>query len=309
MKKAIILLCILCCWNAPSHAQSVGNISIGTVVPEQQDGIQKDAFRMLATRMKSIAASNGVSSDMNGTFVMYPTVNITSDQLVEGGLKNFRLVELELSLFVRQLSTGAEFGTCSKTLKGNGRNLTEAVRDAFTHINPKENTFGLFVVEAKSRIADYFTTNRDALIKKAESLASMQHYDEALALLMTYPQTLPGAEAVNQTAVSIYKKYQNAVCSQLLSEARNAIAVQDYETATRTLAQIDSESACHEEAARLSKQIGKEIQSQQKAEQEAVMKLAQQEHDIEVRRINAIKEIATSYFRNQPQITYTQIFK
>lgn len=307
--KRYVILSILCCWFAAAQAQSVGNISIGVVVPEQQDEIKSDAFRLLATRMKAIAASNGISSDLNGTFVMYPVVNITDDQLVEGGLKNFRLVELELSLFIRQLSTGAEFGTCSKALKGNGRSLTEAVRNAFAGINPKENTYANFITQAKAQITSYFTSNRTTLLEKAKSMATMQQYEEALALLMTYPQTLPGADEVNRAAITIYKSYQNSICSQLLSEARSAVAVQDYAAAASTLAQIDSESDCHEEAVRLSKQIGNEIKAQQSAEKELILKTMQQEHDLEVRRINAIKAIATSYFQHQPQITYTQIVR
>ena len=60
--KRYVILSILCCWFAAAQAQSVGNISIGVVVPEQQDEIKSDAFRLLATRMKAIAASNAASS-------------------------------------------------------------------------------------------------------------------------------------------------------------------------------------------------------------------------------------------------------
>ena len=105
-------------------------------------------------------------------------------------------------------------------------------------------------------------------------MATMQQYEEALALLMTYPQTLPGADEVNRAAITIYKSYQNSICSQLLSEARSAVAVQDYAAAASTLAQIDSESDCHEEAVRLSKQIGNEIKAQQPENEKLIQALS-----------------------------------
>ncbi|MCD8318792.1 MAG: hypothetical protein LUC45_08170 [Paraprevotella sp.] len=306
MKRTIFSV-FLSLWLAFAYAQNVGTISIGVVVPDQQDEIPEEAFRLLATRMQAITASQGISSDMNGTFVMYPVVNITDKQLVEGGLKRFQLVEIELSLFIRQLATKAEFGTCTKSLKGQGRNMTEAVRNAFAQINPKDNVYSRFLSEAKTKITDYYTANRSTMIEKARSLASMQSYEEALALLAAYPDALPGSAEVRQVSIDIYKKYQNSICSQLLSKAQEAIAAQDYETALSVLSQIDSESNCHADAVQLTRQIGSNIKEQQKVEEELTRQAEQREQDLEKQRIQAIRDIAVAYYQNQPQISYSAI--
>ena len=75
-------------------------VNIGVVVPEQQAEIQNDAFNLLNTRLKAVAAKNGVASDVFGEFVMYPVVNVLDSQLVEGGMRNMYLVEVDLDLFV-----------------------------------------------------------------------------------------------------------------------------------------------------------------------------------------------------------------
>lgn len=292
-----------------TYAQHDNDITIGIVVPEQQKEMDANAFRLLATRLTAVMGANGVSSETNGTFIMYPVVNILDQKLVEGGLRNITMVEVELSLFVKQVVIHTLFGSCSKILKGNGRNLSDAIRNAFSGINMRDNVYSQFLTQTKEKIANYYLENKAKLLSQAHQLAASQQYEQALALLTTFPQNLKGANEVQATAIEIYKKYQNQVCAQMILKAEAAISLQNYEEAASILASIDTESVCHSDALNLIKKIEDTIKADQKAEQELEEKLLNKKISLEKKRIDAIKEIATAYLSNQPQITYTQIIK
>ncbi|WP_303004814.1 hypothetical protein [Bacteroides congonensis] len=308
MKKYVMsmLFCLLC---ISVHAQYDNDITIGIIVPDQQEEIDRGAFRLLATRMDALVETNGISSEANGTFIMYPIVNILERKLVEGGVRNVTMVELELSLFVKQVNTRTLFGSCLKRLKGNGRNLSDAIRNAFSTININDNVYNLFLKQTKEKIADYYSANKDNLLNQARYLAVSQQYEQALALLMTFPQNLKGADEIQMAAIDIYKKYQNQVCEQLILKAEVAVSQQNYEEAASILATIDTESTCHFDALKLIKKIEETIRKEQKASEEQEEKLLNKKISLEKKRIDAIKEIAIAYFSNQPAISYMQIVK
>lgn len=309
MEKLILSFLIGLLGISSTYAQHDNDITIGIVVPEQQKEMDANAFRLLATRLNAVMGVNGVSSETNGTFVIYPVVNILDQKLVEGGLRNITMVEVELSLFVKQVVTHTLFGSCSKILKGNGRNLSDAIRNAFSGMNTRDNVYSQFLTQTKEKIANYYLENKANLLSQAHQLAANQQYEQALALLTTFPQNLKGANEVQAAAIEIYKKYQNQVCAQMILKAEAAISLQNYEEAAFILASIDTESVCHSDAMKLIKKVEDTIKADQKAEQELEEKLLNKKISLEKRRIDAIKEIATAYLSNQPQITYTQIIK
>ena len=249
----------------------------------------------------------GISSSVNGGIILYPEVNILSKQLVEGGLRNITIVELELSLFVKQVMTQTLFGSCSKVLKGSGRTFSDAVCNAFINIKPQDEVYGNFLKQSKEKIVRYYWDNKDNIINQARKLGTAQQYEEALALLMTYPQNLNGAEDVWKAAVDIYKKYQNQKCSQLILQAKGFVTSQDYDEAISVLSQIDVESSCYSEALNILKQIDKSIRDDQREEKEFINKLIDQEFDLKSRRIDAIKSVASAFINSLPQIA--QVFK
>lgn len=285
-------------------------VNIGVVVPEQQAEIQNDAFNLLNTRLKAVAAKNGVASDVFGEFVMYPVVNVLDSQLVEGGMRNMYLVEVDLDLFVCQLSTKTEFGTCSKILKGSGRTVSDAVKNAFSKINPNDNTYSTLFGESIGRIKAYFAAHRQTMIDKASTMAGMRQYEEALSLLASYPESIEGYAEVKQKAIDIYVQYQNRINGERMAKAKSAIAIQDYGTAVDILSMIDPDSACGKEASDLIDYVGRQVKADEQKQADLLNRIVESEIALENKRIDAIRDIGVEYARHhQPQITYTQIIK
>ena len=309
MKKILCIFMFSLIFSS-GYSQTNSDINIGIIVPQEQEIINSDALKLLDTKLKAIANHNGVSSNIWGTFIMYPIVNIISENVVEGGLKNIHIVEIEISLFVRQINNNAEFGNCNVLLNGSGDNLSNAIKNAFTKIDVKSMTYQQFLTDSKTKICKYYITNKSNIIKRANTLANIKRYDEAISLLMIYPETLDGYDDIKQASIDIYLKWQSCVCKQMIVKAESAIAIQDYTTALELLAMIDSESICGGEALRLVKEINAQLRNKEEKHIEYINKIVGMEYDLEQRRITAIKEIATNYAKhNQPQITYNQIIR
>lgn len=309
MKKILCIFMFSLIFSS-GYSQTNSDINIGIIVPQEQEIINSDALKLLDTKLKAIANHNGVSSNIWGTFIMYPIVNIISENVVEGGLKNIHIVEIEISLFVRQINNNAEFGNCNVLLNGSGDNLSNAIKNAFTKIDVKSMTYQQFLTDSKTKICKYYITNKSNIIKRANTLANLKRYDEAISLLMIYPETLDGYDDIKQASIDIYLKWQSCVCKQMIVKAESAIAIQDYTTALELLSMIDSESVCGGEALRLVKEINAQLRNKEEKHIEYINKIVGMEYDLEQRRITAIKEIATNYAKhNQPQITYNQIIR
>ncbi|MBR3918791.1 MAG: hypothetical protein IKJ59_08665 [Clostridia bacterium] len=309
MKKILCIFMFSLIFSS-GYSQTNFDINIGIIVPQEQEIINSDALKLLDTKLKAIANHNGVSSNIWGTFIMYPIVNIISENVVEGGLRNIHIVEIEISLFVRQINNNAEFGNCNVLLNGSGDNLSNAIKNAFTKIDVKSMTYQQFLTDSKTKICKYYITNKSNIIKRANTLANLKRYDEAISLLMIYPETLDGYDDIKQASIDIYLKWQSCVCKQMIVKAESAIAIQDYTTALELLAMIDSESVCGGEALRLVKEINAQLRNKEEKHIEYINKIVGMEYELEQRRITAIKEIATNYAKhNQPQITYNQIIR
>lgn len=307
MKVHILFFLFLSFYLTGVAQQQDSSIVIGIVLPERQDDVNANSFCLLETKLKSVTAKNGIFSDSYSSFVMYPKINIIDSALVEGGLRNITVVELEITLFVKQFETNVGFGSCSKTLKGSGKNFSDAMKNAFSKISPNDNTYAYFFSGVKDRIKQYYCDNKEKMIKNANAMAVQQQYEQAFALLMTYPSSMEGSEDIQNTAIEIYKKYQNATCSAKIVQAQGAVAKQDYETAFDILASIDSESVCHDESLKLIELIGKEIRDEQDREFEFKNKLIDNAMAIESRRIDAIREIGVEYAKSYWQKKMSQV--
>ena len=69
--KAHILSLLLLGYSFIGFAQQQDNsIAIGIVLPDQQEEINAKSFKLLETKLKSVAARNGIFSDSYGSFVI-----------------------------------------------------------------------------------------------------------------------------------------------------------------------------------------------------------------------------------------------
>ncbi len=109
--------------------------------------------------------------------------------------------------------------------------------------------------------------------------------------------------------MDIYERYQNVQCERLIQNAKGCIALKDYSGAAEYLVRIDPESQCKSECTQLLDSIKQQVDKEEAETIERKFRIFDTLADLEKQRISAIRDIAKSYYSNQPAIHYTQIVK
>ena len=186
-------------------------------------------------------------------------------------------------------------------MRGEGYTKDAAILAAIRSLSAKDKRLIMFFSETKTQILDYYRNNVQVFITKAKTLASMQQYDKAVTLLASYPENLKQYGQVAVTMKEIYTMYQQKVCSDILQKARGAYTIGNYEEAVQWLNEIDMSSPCAKEAKLLASQIKQAIDAELAQKITLYQQQMQTAASIEKRRIQAIENIVTSYYKNQPE--------
>ena len=272
---------------------------------------------ILKNKIVTIASTNGVAATECGAIAIIPEINVIEENKIEGGMRNIFSTQLELSLSTRNIITNTVFNSVQLSYRGDGYSVEEARRSAIKKISTTDARFSSFINETKAKICDYYANNASSLISKANTLASQQLYDEALALLSTFPESLPDYVNVSETIVRIYNMCQSLYCDQIMLSAQAAYSKRDYESALAIATSINPQSSCVKESKRLIAQIKKNLDDEHAA------KIAMEKEMIEVEKerirsgeriererihseerknacmINAVRDIASAYYKRQ----------
>ena len=294
MRKCLsILACLL--MTASVFAQN--DITIGLVMPQTElDGVRPDAYKILQSKLEKMLTSAGVSS-FGGDFVMYPVVNIVNEDLIEGGIKNFYKVEIELVLNVVNLTSKTLFSSETWPLSGSAERVkSDAVKNALSRLKANDPLFRDFIVQTKGKIADYYAANKHAILTQASTMAANGNHEEAIAFLSTYPSQVSGYNEAQALMKAIYAQYIESQAATILSEAHAAYAVKDYERAVDLASQIVPESSRYKEAQSLMDKVRTTVVSEEKEEYRRAQKALELAADVEKTRINAAASVAKAYY-------------
>ena len=313
-KKLLFLVVSFCCFSfvKAQTADDVGKIALSVVMPENVDGLTASQLSKLESKIIQITTKSGLStSGFNQTFVIYPKFAIYETNVVEGGMQNITVVTAELSLYIKQVSNNLLFSSVSKQLKGSGKTAEIAITNAISQIPVADKNFATFISEGKEKILQYYAANCDDIVKKADAFIKMQQYQQALGLLMSVPEEIAACyDKVLQKSIDTYKAYQNQRCSEQMQQAKSASAAMDYEAALDILAEIDPSANCFKESQTLVKSIEGKVSAEYKKQWDIQVKMYNDEVALEKQRINAVKEIAVSYYKSQPtSVNYNYIVR
>lgn len=284
------------------HAQT-DNVYI-SVAMQSGCALDSNTKSILKNKISQILLAKGVAGSECGAVIMVPEINVINSNYINGGMRQIISVELGITITVKNMITNMVFNTMQIVSKGEGYSDIEAKRSAINKIDVQNADYLRFVETTKVRIYNYYKENTTALITKANTLASRQMFDEALALLATYPESLPGYAQVSDAMTSIFKKCQTQYCSQILLLAQAAYSKQAYVEAAELVSMIDAQSSCITQAKSLLNLIKRDMD---KLHDEAVFiekEKIRSEERIKAAQITAIKDIATAYFKRQTEYVF-----
>lgn len=303
MKNYIITVMLLLVNSAIAQSSSdVGKIALSVVMPENVDGLDVSQLSKMETKITQIVTSVGLAGNgYNNNFVIYPKFAIYESDMVEGGMQNINVVKCEWSLFIKQVDNNIIYTSISIPLKGYGKEKKNAITDAISKINTNTKEFSSFIETGKKKILDYYNLKCLDIITKSESLVRMQDYEQAIGLLMSVPEEVSCYNKIQEKTIDAYKAYQNQKCITQLQEAKTTLAKNQYQEALDMLSLIDPSTKCFTETQLLIKKAEGKVDAQAKTQFALRMKIYNDTIALEKQRIQAAKEMAVEYYRNQPK--------
>lgn len=281
-------------------------VSIAPYISEQVEYIPAAAKSNLENKLGEIVAANGVGASLYNTrFVITPNVTVMSKNITATAPPRVA-VNLYVNLYVGDGFDGTKFGSASLNLKGVGSNENKAYISAFNQIKSGNPEIRRLLSTAKQRIVDYYNSNCDLIIREAELAANTNELDRAMAMLGAVPKiNMDCYEKATEMIVPVYRKKINRDCAIQLSAARNAWnAGQDHNAALlamERLKRIEPEAECFGEAQRLSREIGNRVEEIDDRDWDFILKVQQDEVDLQRSAIDAAREVGVAHGNNQPQ--------
>lgn len=270
-----------------------------SVAMQSDCALDSNSMSILKNKLINLMSPQNIVAIECGPIAMIPVVDVVNEDKIEGGMRTITSIELSVNIYIKNIMTSEVFNSLQISAKGNGYSIAEAKRNAIQSINERNDIYSQFVNSTKERIISYYENNTTSLIAKANTLASMQLYDEALAILYAYPESLKGYTQVATAIRTIFTKAQSQYCSQTILAARAAIANHDFEGAAELISSIDATSSCYNEA----KDVLQAIKiSKDKIYNDAISIEKQRiksNEQIATATINASRDIATAYYKRQ----------
>jgi hypothetical protein len=127
---------------------------------------------------------------------------------------------------------------------------------------------------------------------------------------MSVPDAVSCYGQVQVKAIEAYKGFQKKNCTKQMQLAKNSIAANDYVGTLNILSEIDPASPCFKDSQNMAKTVELKVTAEEKKQWDFEMKQYDDAASLERQRVNAIKEIAVSYYKSQTSdVNYTLIVK
>jgi hypothetical protein len=307
---AWVLLCIMLACSPKAMAQDDGsNVVLTAYVSDQIENFPPEAADMLSNKLRQIVTQSGVGANSNySRFIVTANVNVMGKDILPGPPPQ-HAYNLDVTLYIGDGIAGKKFASKSVSVKGVGTSETKAYIDAIRKINANDPNLKAFVEDGKNRIVDYYNNNCDLIVREAQAMAGRNDFEGAIAQLISVPPTASGCYGrATSLTNNFYQKYIDRQCKIKLVEARSRwAATQNTDGASyvaEILSTIDPNAPCYREAVNFSQEVGKRIKDLDKREWDFKMKQFDSNVQVSKALVDAYREIAVIYGKNQPQTMY-----
>lgn len=278
------------------------SITLDVVIPEHIAPLPEACRGVLQRKLNMITTQSGAIIGGVTPFALTANVELLDKQVLSGNPSKI-MNELGVTISVIDMNDGKVFTSTFLDIKAIGNNETKAYIDGINRINPQSPIIANFAEESKSKIISYYNTNYQAIIKNAESLASMKRYDEALSHMISIPECCVGFDSVISAALPIYSKYIDDMGAYNLEQAKRIWAANQNTkggaAAGVYLSEIDPDAACYGAAQSLYAEITKVCGD----ECTFYMKVHDDKVNLESQRIEAMRAVGVAYGNGQKEST------
>lgn len=307
MKNILFILALFTSFQLYSQSDNDKNrIILNSYVFDAENKLPQEAKNILQTKLGQIASKNGFGGDSyNPRFILAAKINIVSKDIIAGPPQMMAL-NLDIIFFVGDAIDNQVYSNTSISAKGVGTNENKALINAIQQVSPQNKNFIDLVNVGKTKISNYYSEKCDFIIQKAKTLFLQQKYDEAIYGLMEVPEVCKSCYEKCLTAVQpIFQAKIDREATLSLSKAKNAWSAspnsKGAEDVAVLLATVDPSSTSYKEAISFSEIVRKKIEADDKKEWEFNLRKYADGIKLEQQRVDAIRQIAVAYYKNQPQ--------
>jgi len=310
MKNLIIFATMVAMIICPSLLQAQTKnepsaIALSVMISQETDDLSEAAKVVLSNKLIQIATANGISAKEGfDRFFITAVPALMSRDIVPRPPQQIAQ-SMDVTLYIGDYFDQKIFASTSISCKGVGTNETKAYIEALKNLNANAPQVRAFVENGKKKIIDYYVTQCDNIINKAQSLANQKNFEEAIYLLTSIPEAVPDCYSrALVEAEGIYQQYIDHLCNIYLAHAKSAwVAEQNSSGAQKAgeyLSYIYPDAYCYGEAARLYNEIRNKVLY----DWHFAMRIYREDMDLQRQRIEAWREVGVAYGENQRADNY-----
>ena len=327
--KLLLLPLFLMVITGVSYAQGSPELSIRVLQPER-DNLTHTSCRFLETKMTQLLTRNGVVYDMPfNRFVITAKANVLSKDIIAGSPSRIS-EKLELTFIIGDAIENIWYGSHVLPLTGVGLNEEQALQNAIKSIKVNDPDLNAFVQQSKTRIVDYYLSNASSIMQEADALVSEERYDEALYRLALIPSECGDVFESAQNKMQVINKRRIDLKSEsLLSQAKAEWAKNPNATGAEAVfslvSTINPRAHCFPNVASFLDEVRCKLTADEEREWAFQMKqyednIAREKREFEARQkkeatraelrrkeIDAARQVAIEYARNQPDVVYNTV--
>ena len=326
MRNLIIASFLLLVQSISAQTNDSERIKLNTYIPPSFN-LPNEAKGQLENKLNQITSSFGLGgNEYNPRFVITVVPNVLSKEIISGA-PTLISQNIDFTFYIGDGIDNTLFSSVNISTIGVGENLNKSFIEAIKEISVKDNKLKNLIIDGKNKIIDYYNSNCDIFLLKAESLAKQGKYDEAIYELNSIPPACKNCYLKCQDRLIIYFQQKiNTECIEKLNQAKslwtsaqNGNAAQK---ASQILISIHPMSNCKQEVTTLFNTMRTKIENDERVawefkvkqyedevrREEELLKYSREdaarEFELSKARTEAFKQVAIEFAKNLPKTIY-----
>jgi hypothetical protein len=302
MKKYLLTAICICLIYNIVEAQNC-SIALAPVTDTEFTNIPASAESFLESKLTRIITENdGNVGYANGPLCLLAKFNLLEKDIV-GGAPAVISQRLNITFYIANIVDRKVIASTDVEVQAAGQSDAQLYTAAIRQLNPQNKKLRAFMAAGREKALAYYDNNADAIIKRAQQLASMKDYEEALYLLTGAPECSKSIDKYMNACRPVFQAYIDDRCHEYLIKAQTVwAAAQNSEGARKAgvfLTEIYPEASCYGEAAKLLEEMRNRIG------EEWDLKLRRYDDSVslEKQRINAWREVGSAFGKGQQPVT------
>jgi hypothetical protein len=308
MRKLLIVSFFLYVQSISAQTNDSERIKLNTYISPSLN-FPNEAKAQMENKLNQITSSFGLGgNEYKPMFVITVVPNILSKEIISGA-PTLISQNIDFTFYIGDGIANTLFSSVNISTSGVGENFNKSYIEAIKGINVNDLKIKNFIKDGKDKIIDYYTSNCETFLIKAEALVKQGKYDEAIYELNSIPPACKNCYLKCQDRLIIYFQQKiDAECSEKLNQAKsvwtsaqNGNAAQK---ASQILISIHPMSNCKQEVTNLFNTMRTKIENDERAAWELKVKqyedkVRREEELLRYSREDAVREFELSKVRTE----------